>query len=219
MTDNRTSGLALLAGQAGLLLTLSLHPSGSISLAQIDVMAHKLVAVHSIALAALPFMLLGALGLSWALSSPNRLGIVAFVFYGFAIAAMLSGILVDGLVTPSIMRQVAASPAASDAWRMIFRYNGFLDMAFVHVSLVASAVAIVIWSVAILRSAMLSHRVGVYGVILGAMIPVAVFSGILGSEHAISGLVFGQMTWFVIVGVMLFRLPNQEIAVAPSAAT
>jgi hypothetical protein len=80
MTDHRLSGIALLAGQLGLILTLSLHPSGKITPAEVDHMVRKLMAVHSIALVSLPLMILGALGLARALASPNRLSTAAFVF-------------------------------------------------------------------------------------------------------------------------------------------
>src|ERR1035438_10667947 len=118
MTDNRMSGLALLAASAGLILTLSLHPSGRITPAQVDQMVRKLVAVPSLGLATLPLTFLGALGLARVLASPNRLGIVGLVLYGFAAVAMLCGVVADGLVTPSLLRgMVAASPGwpTSDA--------------------------------------------------------------------------------------------------------
>ena len=132
MTDNRMSSLALLAASAGLILTLSLHPSGRIAPAQIDQIVRKLVAVHSLGLATLPLTFLGALGLARVLASPNRLGIVGLVLYGFAAVAMLCGVVADGLVTPSLLREmVAASPGTnmSDAWRVIFKYNDYLDVA------------------------------------------------------------------------------------------
>lgn len=209
MTDNRMSGLALLAASAGLILTLSLHPSGRITPAQVDQMVRKLVAVHSLGLATLPIMFLGALGVARVLASPNRLGIVGLVLYGFAAAAMLCGVVADGLVTPSLLREmVAASPgtSTSDAVRMVFKYNNYLDMAFVQVSMVASAAAIAVWSVAIVRSAALSRGVGIYGLILGVIVLLAVFSGALKAEHAISVVVLGQCSWFFIVGVLLWRL-------------
>lgn len=206
MTDNRKSGLALIAGQAGLLLTLSLHPGG-ISLAQVDQLAHKLIAVHSLALASLPFMVLGALGLSWALASPNRMSIAGFVLYGLAMAALLSAIVVDGLVMPSILRQMAGGGTSSDLWRVIFKYNGFLDMAFLQVSLVGSAVAIAIWSAALLRTAVLPRGVGIYGLLLGVVAVIAPISGALGSEHAINGILLGESAWFLIVGGQLCWAP------------
>ena len=115
MTDNRLSGFAMSAGQVGLILTLSLHPSGKISPTEVDQMVHKLIEVHSIALAGLPLMILGALGLSSFLSFSNRLSVAAFVIYSFAIAASLSGIVIDGLVMPHILPHLADAAKAAAA--------------------------------------------------------------------------------------------------------
>jgi len=224
MTDNRRSGIAMIAGQVGLLLTLSLHPSGKITPAQVDQMVHKLIAVHSIALAGLPLMILGALGLSRLLSSfnrdrpnRNRLSVAAFVIYCFAIAASLSGIVIDGLVMPHLLPHLAeaaqasaaassgAQPAASataDSWRALFKYNGYLDMAFVQLSLVATAVAVITWSAAMLVGAF-PRALAIYGLILGVIALVALFSGALGAEHALTIIIFGQATWFLIAGGLL----------------
>lgn len=207
MTDNRMSGLALIAGQTGLILTLSLHPR-AISLAQADQAAHKLIVVHSLALAGLPFMVLGAVGLSRALASSNRLGLVGFVLYGLASAALLSGIVVDGLVMPSILRQMAGGGPSGDLWRALFKYNGFLDMAFVQVSLVASALAIAVWSAAVVRNARLPRGVGIYGLLLGTLAVIALASGALGGEHAISAILLGESSWFLIVGGVLCWVPD-----------
>src|ERR1700722_18984460 len=212
MTDNRLSGLAMIAGQVGLLLTLSLHPSGKISPTEVDQMVHKLIEVHSIALAGLPLMILGALGLSSFLSFSSRLSVAAFVIYSFAIAASLSGIVIDGLVMPHILPHLAdaakaaaaggqpsaAASGAGDIWRALIKYNAYLDMAFVQLSLVATAVAVMTWSVAMLR-ATFPRPTAIYGLALGLITLVALFSGVLssgalGSEHALMIIIFGHAT-------------------------
>jgi hypothetical protein len=218
----------MIAGQVGLLLTLSLHPSGKITPAQVDQMVHKLIAVHSIALAGLPLMILGALGLSRALSSfnsnrnSNRLSVAAFVVYSFAIAAVLSGIVIDGLVMPHLLPHLAdaakaaasesghaavGAPASGDTWRALSKYNGYLDMAFVQVSLVATAVAVITWSAAMLWGAF-SRAAGVYGLTLGVMVLFVLLSGALGAEHALMVILFGQATWFLVVGGLLCARPD-----------
>lgn len=223
MTDNRLSGIAMIAGQVGLLLTLSLHPSGKISPAQVDQMVHKLIAVHSIALAGLPLMIIGGLGLSRLLSSlhRNRLSVAAFVIYSFAIAAVLSGIVIDGLVMPHLLPHLAEAAQASaassggqpgasatgDVWRALFKYNGYLDMAFVQLSLVATAIAVITWSAAMLVGAF-PRAIAIYGLILGVIALVALFSGALGAEHALMIIVFGQATWFLTVGGLLCTRPD-----------
>jgi hypothetical protein len=222
----------MIAGQVGLLLTLSLHPSGKITPAQVDQMVHKLIAVHSIALAGLPLMILGALGFSRMLSSfnrnshsnsnRNRLSVAAFVIYSFAIAAILSGIVIDGLVMPHILPHLAeaaqasaaassagqpAASAAGDVWRALFKYNGYLDMAFVQLSLVATAIAVITWSVAMWVGAF-PRAIAIYGLILGVIALVALFSGALGAEHALMIIVFAQATWFLTVGGLLCTRPD-----------
>jgi hypothetical protein len=89
---------------------------------------------------------------------------------------------------------------------MVFNYNNYLDMAFVQVAMVASAAAIAVWSVAIVRSATLPRGVGIYGLIIGLIAVLAVFSGTLNPEHVIHIVVVSQCSWFLIVGVLLCRL-------------
>ena len=223
MTDHRLAGIALIAGQLGLILTLALHPSGKITPAEVDAMVRKLIAVHSIALASLPLMILGALGLARALwPAPNRLSVVAFVLYVFGIAALLSGIVIDGLVMPRLLPHLAdaaqaaaaqahgsapAPAAPADTWRTLMKYNGYLDMAFVQVSMIASAAAIA-WSCAMIFGAntsgkLFSRGAGAYGLILGVLVLAGLFTGLFAAEHAISIVVFGQASWFIVVGSLL----------------
>jgi hypothetical protein len=153
MTDDRMSGLALIAGSAGVIITLSLHPSGRITPGQIDSVARTLVAVHSLALASLPVWFLGALGLSRRGPAPHRIATAALVLYGFGVAAMMNAVVFDGLVSPAVLREiVAASPSTSEAWHIVFNYNGSLDQAFGEVFVVASSVAIALWSISIIRT-------------------------------------------------------------------
>src|SRR3974390_3306974 len=104
--DDRTSGLALIAGTVGVLATLGLHPSGEgiIDPAQYEAVTRHLIEVHSIALLSLPLWFLGAYGLSRRLACAGHATIVPLVFYGFALSAMMSGVVFDGLVAPGLAR-------------------------------------------------------------------------------------------------------------------
>jgi hypothetical protein len=210
MTDDRMSGLALIAGSAGVIITLSLHPSGPIRPEQIDSVVRMLVIVHSLALASLPLWFLGALGLSRRGPTTDRIAISALVLYGFGMLAVMNSVVFDGLVSPTLLRQiVAASPATGDTWRILFSYNGIVDQAFLAVFVVASAAAIVLWSISIIRNGTLVRGVAIYGFVLGPLTLITVFSGILKHvPHASSLLIFGQIVWFMIVGVLLCRLQN-----------
>jgi hypothetical protein len=217
MTTDRVSGLLLIAGSAGVIITLSLHPSGRDLFApgQIESAVRHLVAVHSLALASLPLWFLGACGLSrrvtLATSSGEQesypLGVAALVLYGFAMAAMMVAVAVDGLVSGGLARQIVQTTGTvGQGWRIAFNYNGMLDQAFVHVFLVASSAAIMVWSTAMVRSRVLSRGAGVYGWLAGAATVIALLSGQLDRFPHLFGLaIVAQAIWFVIVGVLLSR--------------
>jgi hypothetical protein len=210
MTDDRMSGLALIAGSVGTIITMSLHPSGPIAPEEIERVARMLIAVHALALACLPVMFLGAWGLSRRVGTADRLGVAALVLYGFAMVAVMNAAVADGLVAPNLLRQiVATASAAGEGWRIALKYNFQWNQAFAQVYVAASSAAIVLWSASILRSGALARGVGIYGCILGPVTLVAVFSGLLNlGAHGFGLVVFGQALWFIIVGVLLCRVRN-----------
>jgi hypothetical protein len=80
--------------------------------------------------------------------------VVGLVFYGMALIAVMSSAVADGLVTPSVFRQIvesANSESAVNTWRMFSRYTFFLNQAYAQVFVAASSAAI-LWSVARWRS-------------------------------------------------------------------
>jgi hypothetical protein len=108
MTDDRKSGIALITGMAGTIITMALHPTGhdltsghAASTMQLN------VAVHTLALVCVPILFLGTLGLTQRLASPNRLALSGLVLFGFAevavmIAAAASGLIAPGLFHPHV---------------------------------------------------------------------------------------------------------------------
>src|SRR4029077_18048670 len=131
MTDDRKSALALIAGSVGMIITMAVHPHGAISPAQVESMARNLTIVHSLALASLMVLFLGALGLAQRVKSADRLDIAALVFFAFASVAVMSAAVMDGLVAPNILRRlVEAGAGAGESWRIVFRYNFEINQAF-----------------------------------------------------------------------------------------
>jgi hypothetical protein len=212
MTDDRMSGVALIAGSAGVIITLILHPSGPIQPERIDSVVRMLVVVHSLALASLPLWFLGALGLSRRGPVPDRIAIAALVLYGFGMVAVMNSVVFDGLVSPTLLRHiVAAPPTTGDTWHILSSYNGSVDQAFLEVFVAASAAAIVLWSTSIIRNGTLPRGAAIYGFIVGPVSLIVVFSGIPNrTPHASSLVIFAQIAWFMIVGILLCRVPGAE---------
>ena len=216
MNDNRFSAIALIAGSAGLIITMAFHPTGHDFFVpgQLEHAIRINMAVHSLALATMPISFLGALGLSLVLNSSNRLAICALVFYGVAeIAGMNAGIC-SGFVAPRMAQLSAATTGpTSDAWKLAFRYTGELNQAFAPVLVVASSVALILWSCAILRSAKAMRALAFYGLAIGSLTIIGVGSGhVRLNVHGYGMVVLTQAIWFVAAGVRLWNAGEKQTA-------
>ena len=206
MPDARKSGIALIAGSAAMVITMVIHPRGLATTPEgAESVARMLIAVHSLALASVPVLFLGVWGLSRRLDAPDRTAMVALVLYAFALVAVMNAAVFDGLVAPSLIRHiVSAAPEKKDGWQLAMRFNFELNQAYARLYAVASAIAILLWSVVIVRKGQLSRAVGIYGCILGPIIVAAVGSGMLNPNvHGFGALIFAQAAWFVVVGAQL----------------
>jgi len=199
-----------------MIITMAVHPHGAISPAQVESMARNLTIVHSLALASLMVLFLGALGLAQRVKSADRLDIAALVLFAFASVAVMSAAVMDGLVAPNILRRlVEAGAGAGESWRIVFRYNFEINQAFARLYAVTSSIAIILWSISMLKNRGLARGLGIYGCVIGPVAVLAVASGRLGMDvHGFGAVVLGQAIWFVTAGVLLRRpsppLPTQS---------
>jgi hypothetical protein len=217
MSNDRLSALALIAGSVGMIITMALHPSGHIPAADMVPMIRKIIVVHGLALACLPIMLLGTWGLSRRIAGQNHLALIAVVIYGFGLFAIMNAGVANGLVFPVLLQRIAdsaGSPQAIDGWRMIARYNFYVNQAYAQVFVAASSVAIFLWSVSIWRSRKLARGLGIYGYLLGPVTLGALFSGHLNlNAHGFGIIVLGEAIWFMVAGKLLWRSQTQPVAV------
>jgi hypothetical protein len=191
MTRDRAGGLALIISAVGFTITMALHPTGRELLApgQLVAVTRMVVGVHALALACLPIAFFGALILSQRL---DALG--ALVTYGFGIVAVMNAAVCSGLVAPRVAGQ---SPE-------LFAYTGYLNQAFALVYVMASCVAIVLWSIAMLKRA---RAIGIAGLVLGPLIIIALLSHLVGLDvHGFGAIMFTESAWFVVCGVWLLRI-------------
>ena len=209
MTDNRMSGLALILGSAGAIITMALHPTGHDLQVpgQLTPVMHMVVAVHALALICLPIMFLGAWGLSRRLAAPNRISMMALVFYGFATVAVMNAAAVSGFMSGYIAEQMAKPDSAMhEMWHAMFHYNGQLNQAFAMLYVVAASVAILLWSAAMLKQKNFSTSAGIYGCILCPVTIVAVMSGrVTLGVHGFGMIVLCEAILVGVCQVMLMR--------------
>jgi hypothetical protein len=214
MSNDRLSGVALIAGSVGMIITMGLHPSGHIPAADTVPMIRKIIAVHGLALACLPILFLGTLGLSRRIACDNHLALIGVVFYAFGLFAVMNAGAANGLVFPVLLRRIAdsaGSPQAIETWRMIARYNFYVNQAYAQLFVAASSVAIFLWSASIWRSRELGRGLGIYGCLLGPVTLGALFSGHLNLDvHGFGIVVLGQAIWFMVAGKRLWGGKNNK---------
>jgi hypothetical protein len=219
MTDNRMSGMALIAGMLGSIITMALHPTArDLTTPEHSAFMMQLnVAVHSLALVCIPILFLGALGLTKYLSAPNRLAEAGLVVFGFAEFAVMIAATASGLIAPALFHHMAADPAMAEMWRAVLALNGHLNQSFAMLYVVAASVAIVLWSAAILRAHILSRPLAIYGCILGPATLILVLSGhVRLNVHGFGMVVLGQAIWFISAGALLWKenLEPTPVAIA-----
>lgn len=217
MTDDRKSGIALIAGSLGGILTMAIHPTGAASLTA-DQVAHLAVAsaaAHSLAMVSFVVLFLGGCGLARSIGAPDRIAFSAIVTYGFACVAVFIATAVSGFIVPSIMRHMILDvPATAQQWRIVIDGIFQINQAFTRIYSVAASLAIILWSVSALRNGGLGRGVATYGCVIAPLIIVGIVIGHLRlNVHAMAMVVSGQAIWSVIVGAQLYsRRPSEPAA-------
>jgi hypothetical protein len=217
MTDDRKSGIALIAGSLGGILTMAIHPTGAASLTA-DQVAHLAVAsaaAHSLAMVSFVVLFLGGCGLARSIGAPDRIAFSAIVTYGFACVAVFIATAVSGFIVPSIMRHMILDvPATAQQWRIVIDGIFQINQAFARIYSVAASLAIILWSVSALRNGGLGRGVATYGCVIAPLIIVGIVIGHLRlNVHAMAMVVLGQAIWSVIVGAQLYsRRPSEPVA-------
>ena len=165
------------------------------------------LAVHALALVALPVSFFGAIGLSRVLGSGSNAALAGLVAYGMAQLAVMIAAVASGLLAPALaVQMVSTTGAEHDVAAALFHYTGAINQAFAKVFVVASSSAILLWSAAILAHGRLSRAAGVLGVIVGTLVLFALVVGHLRLDvHGFGAVVLCEGIWMITVGVLLAR--------------
>ena len=207
MTDDRKSGIALIAGALGGIVTMAIHPTGAVSFTS-DQVAHLAVAsgaAHSLAMVSFLILFLGTCGLVRRIAAADRLAFAAIVTYGFACVALLIATAVSGFIVPNIMiHMVRDVPANTQQWKIVIYGIFQINQACARIYSIAASVAIVLWSVSALRNGGLGRGVAICGCVIGPLIIVGIAIGHLQVDvHGMTIIAFGQSIWFIVVGAQL----------------
>jgi hypothetical protein len=210
MTDDRKGGIALITANILLFSTMALHPTGHQLLSageHFHFVALLVLVAHSLAEVSVPIFFLGALTLTRRLAAPDRLAVAGLVTYAFSLIAGMVAAAASGFIAPAVATRIAGTTGSvKELWEAVFAYNGAVNQAFAQILVVASSAAIILWSVAIVRTRMLPRLAGIYGVIASSVLLVAVAAGFLKlGTHGFGAVVLVQGVWFVVVGAAMMK--------------
>jgi hypothetical protein len=208
MRRETAAGILLIVGSLLTMSVMLLHPTSHDLLApgSFARQAHRNTVVHSVAIAAIPMLFLGLLGLSRRLGFDD-LSVAATVVYGFSAIAVLGAAVASGYVaTEAIEHMLEAGEDSKGVYHALLASTGWWNQAFARVGVAASAAAILLWSAAILRSTRVPRVVGVVGAVIGGAILLAILSGHFRLNiHGFGMVVLAESLWFIGVGALLVR--------------
>lgn len=209
MTDNRKSGIALIAGSVGILVTMAVHPVGARTMTPelVEHLALTSALAHSLAMLSVAALVLGAFGLTQRLHAPDRAAFSGLVFFCFAAIAIFIAAAVSGFIEPRIMRHMTRDAAAAGPqWLIVIDAIFQINQAFARIYTVAAAIAMGLWSCAALRNGGMSGKMAFYGIAMAVVLIAVMCSGYLPlNVHGMGAVVLAQAIWFVGVGWGLCR--------------
>jgi len=213
MTDSRKSGIALIAGAIGGIVTMAIHPTagGAMTPAQVDRLAIVSGIAHGLAIASVVVLFLGACGLARGIAAADRASFAGIVVFGFACGAVFVAATVSGFIIPSIIKHMAHdAPGNAPMWQIVIEGIFQINQAFARIYSVGASAAVILWSVSVLRNGGLSRGVAWYGLIVSALIIVGIGVGHLRlNVHGMAVVWLGQAIWFIAAGVQMCTAARQ----------
>ena len=165
--------------------------------------------VHGFALLTLPILFLGVLALTRYLQGPDRIALVALIFYGSALTALLIAGCMDGFVGPAVMSKLVAGDPMTDARRLFLDYTWTINQSLAGIFTLGACIAIFLWSAEIWRSRLLSRPLAAYGAVLAIGISLVYLSGRLPlTAHGFGIVTLAQSLWLMLAGVGLCGKPE-----------
>ena len=210
MKRDRANGFALIIGTVCFLITMAFHPTSG-SLEGLVRESAVRVGTHALGLATIPVLFFGFLGLNRRLHGDTVWAPAALVTYGFGSVAAMCAAVINGFVAPAFAARMAPDPAIHDTARAVLSYSFQLNAGFAKVFMVAAAAALLLWSVAIVRTRALPSWVAWVGGVLGVAGLVAVLGGFLGTGvHEFGLFVLCFAGWTVSIGVLLSQASTAD---------
>lgn len=210
-SSEKNAGIALIIFTVLLVLTMGLHPAGG-GVEHLIRISKLIIITHSIAILSLPFGWVGFWGLTKKLGANKFWPMLSFAMITFGLFAVMIAASANGLIMPIFLQHYKDEiPQAIDSIKPVMRYSFAINGAFDYVYTWAFCLAIVGWSVTIIRTALLPKWIGWLGMVVAVTAVVIFTTGI--AVHSLKGFrvfVGAVVLWIVVVGYVLLKGKNSE---------
>ncbi|MBL4643749.1 MAG: hypothetical protein JKY44_09185 [Flavobacteriaceae bacterium] len=193
----KSSGISLITGSLLLIATMGLHPAGG-SIEYIIKITKSITATHAMAIFSLPILLFGFYGLTNKLLDKYKFATLALFIMGFGLIAAMFAALINGLTLPYFLGKYENSIAENaNTLKLITSYGFAINKPLDYIFIVATCLAISIYSILIVSSNKLPKWIGYYGIslIIFAIVGLLtgfVFTNLIGFQL----FIFGIASWF-----------------------
>ena len=207
MTTNSKASLAIVIGTVCGMVTMLLHPTGHDVTRSLLSGGHGSLNVflHSIALLGQPLIVMGALALTLQFTTQRPFAVGALVLFTWAsvavmIASAASGFMATSLIESTVKEQGSARDFAYNA----LHYTALLNRTFSRIFVAFSSLAILVWSIAMLREELLTRALAGYGIISACAVLAWTLTGHLRFDiHGFGAVVLAQGIWFLWIAAQL----------------
>ena len=203
---HKSSGISLITGSLLIIATMGLHPTGG-SIEYIIKITKSITATHSLAIFSLPILFFGFYGLTNALLDKWKLAKLALFIMGFGLISAMFVALIIGLTLPYFLGKYKNNIAEnSDMLKLIINYGFAINKPLDYIFIIATCLAITIYSLLIVSSDKLPKWIGFFGLSLIVFVIIGlltgfVFSNLIGFQI----FIFGIATWFLATGISLIK--------------
>ena len=202
----KSSVISLITGSLLIIATMVLHPAGG-NIEYIIKITKSITATHSLALFSLPILFFSFYGLTNTLLDKWKFAKLALFMMGFGLIAAMFAALINGLTLPYFLSKYGNNIAENiDMLQLIINYGFAINKPLDYIFIIATCLAITIYSLLIVSSDKLPKWIGYFGIslILFAIIGLLtgfVFSNLIGFQV----FIFGIATWFLATGMSLTK--------------
>jgi hypothetical protein len=202
--------IALILGSIGGILTMIAHPVGADVAPTNENAIHSIqlgIFVHALAIASVMIQSFGLLGFCRKLGLERPIVSAALVVYGFSAVAVMCAAVLDGFGATALAKDIlTADEPTRKLLSLLSHYNYYVNQGFAKTFLVGSSVALVIWSVLLLKFGGFAKIIGVLGCAISSICVILFFVGHLQTDrHGFGIFFFVQSVWMVSTAIWMLR--------------